>query len=430
MNAHGYALVLRSCLLLGLLLGVPLLAFAQGGGSANFGTSFNPVGSGARAMGQGNAFIAVADDATAASWNPAGLAQLERPECSLAGEYWHSYGRVLSPAEYRSEHETSLADINYASIVYPFRLAGRNVVASLNYLKMYDFDQQMSMPAYDDFTSTWTAQYRLAQAGSLSVVAPAVAVDLTDSLAVGLTFNIWNNNITQNSSFQKTQVLQMSEAGVRRDELFTVKEGYSVVLGTLYRLDKQWTIGGVVKAPFSIQLQHRTTAGFSEGDPVWNNLPSVESDATLNMPLVLGGGLAWRPIDPLTICMDVTWTQWSQFTLKEDQARNPITSNPIEEGRCRDAYTVRIGTEYILPFESYQIPLRCGLGYDPEPGVKRIVDYYTANLGVGIQWGRYALDAAYELRWGNKVHTGTLTTLQGAEDSLQHRVLLSLIVYL
>ena len=35
-----------------------------------------PVGSGARALGQGGAFIAVADDATAASWNPGALMTL------------------------------------------------------------------------------------------------------------------------------------------------------------------------------------------------------------------------------------------------------------------------------------------------------------------------------------------------------------------
>lgn len=50
-------------------------------------SSPNPVGSGARAVGMGSAFIAVADDATAASWNPAGLIQLDRPEMSIAGEH-------------------------------------------------------------------------------------------------------------------------------------------------------------------------------------------------------------------------------------------------------------------------------------------------------------------------------------------------------
>jgi long-subunit fatty acid transport protein len=38
---------------------------------------------GARAMGLGGAFLALADDATAAFANPAGLVQLVRPEVSL-----------------------------------------------------------------------------------------------------------------------------------------------------------------------------------------------------------------------------------------------------------------------------------------------------------------------------------------------------------
>ncbi len=53
-------------------------------------SSPNPVGSGARAMGMGGAFIGIADDATAASWNPAGLIQLETPEVSIVGDYSHS----------------------------------------------------------------------------------------------------------------------------------------------------------------------------------------------------------------------------------------------------------------------------------------------------------------------------------------------------
>ena len=53
--------------------------------SINFATSPSPVGSGARAAGKSFAFIAVADDATAASHNPGGLVQLERPEMSVVG---------------------------------------------------------------------------------------------------------------------------------------------------------------------------------------------------------------------------------------------------------------------------------------------------------------------------------------------------------
>lgn len=48
-------------------------------------SSVSPVGSGARALGMGGAFIAVAHDAAAASWNPGGLTQLGRSEISVVG---------------------------------------------------------------------------------------------------------------------------------------------------------------------------------------------------------------------------------------------------------------------------------------------------------------------------------------------------------
>jgi long-subunit fatty acid transport protein len=45
----------------------------------------NIMGAGARARGMGGAFIGVADDATAVGWNPAGIANLDKPEASAVG---------------------------------------------------------------------------------------------------------------------------------------------------------------------------------------------------------------------------------------------------------------------------------------------------------------------------------------------------------
>ncbi len=435
----GYAHVLRSCLLLGLAIGLPLLAGAQ----VNVGTSFNPVGSGARAMGQGNAFIAVADDATAASWNPAGIAQLERPECSLAWQYWHNHGQIGAPThpEAESDHVSSLADLNYASLVYPINLDGHNLALSLNYLKMYGFDQEMKMLGiWSDPFMTVTDHYSLQQEGALSVLAPAIAMDVTDSLAVGFTFNIWNDDITQGSSYRKQQKdqidmqsgLQYGQEFMTREDQFDVENGYSVVLGLLYSLNKHWMLGAVIKPPFSLRIRHtKLTSGYATGDfesPFTQE--KVLSDASLDMPLVIGTGVAWRPCDPLTVSMDVSWTQWSHFVMREKGfASNPISNKPLKDGRCTDLYSVRAGAEYIIPFEKYQLPLRCGFGYDPAPGIGKADDFYTANIGAGIQWSRYALDFAYEVRWGRGVNTGMLSDI-GAEDVIQHRMLLSLIVYM
>ena len=78
------------------------------------------LGVGARAMGMGGAFIAVADDATAASWNPGGLVQLERPEFSVVGTYgarqndYSSGSRGIDASS--TDQEVSL---NYLSAALP-----------------------------------------------------------------------------------------------------------------------------------------------------------------------------------------------------------------------------------------------------------------------------------------------------------------------
>jgi hypothetical protein len=54
-------------------------------------------GSGARALGMGGAFLARADDATAASWNPAGLSYLRLPEVSLVYSGGNFNTRQTSP---------------------------------------------------------------------------------------------------------------------------------------------------------------------------------------------------------------------------------------------------------------------------------------------------------------------------------------------
>ncbi|HEX4046465.1 MAG TPA: hypothetical protein VH309_01450, partial [Elusimicrobiota bacterium] len=46
--------------------------------------AFLDLGAGARAPGMGDAFTALADDAYAIHYNPAGLAQLDRPQFSAA----------------------------------------------------------------------------------------------------------------------------------------------------------------------------------------------------------------------------------------------------------------------------------------------------------------------------------------------------------
>ena len=78
----------------------------------NLGSSPIPVGAGPRALGMGGAFSAVADDATAATWNPGGMTQLERPEIGLSlGGY---YRRADPDAGEAEDHED--VDLDHVKI--------------------------------------------------------------------------------------------------------------------------------------------------------------------------------------------------------------------------------------------------------------------------------------------------------------------------
>lgn len=92
---------------------IPVAAFlaiaaacpAPGHAADKFAAEFLRIGVGARAQGMGGAFVSVADDASAAFWNPAGLVQLPQREAmamhasQFAGVLSHNFGSVVLPLE-------------------------------------------------------------------------------------------------------------------------------------------------------------------------------------------------------------------------------------------------------------------------------------------------------------------------------------------
>ena len=415
--------------------------------SLKIGSSPNPVGSGARALGQGNAFIAVADDATAASWNPGGLAQLQSTELSFAVEATQRREHINSNSNPESETASTFGfeDFNYVSLVQPF-FYKRNMVFSLNYLTLLSFDKEFQFPTINvSRRGTRTErQIDFDQDGQFSVIAPALGIQVTDKLAIGLTFNIWNDDLTSSSSYDE---VRRQTGTFSRDELrgdfqsfdlnrFTVEDGYSFVFGGMYRLNKQWTLGGVIKPAFTMDIDHFNqifdvqTGDFGVVLPEDNPVPRT-TNSELEQPWIIGLGTAWRPIDHFTVSMDVTWTDWSGYVFTERGLdRNPVSGRPINEDELDDTYTVRFGNEYLWILDTFIIPFRWGIGYDPGPAVGKVDDFYTVSIGTGAQiHNRLSIDIAYEFRWGNNVNTSFLREISGSQDVNQHRTLASLIYF-
>lgn len=421
--------------------------------SLNFATSPGPVGSGARAVGKGTAFIAVADDATAASHNPAGLVHLERPEFSVVGAYFiRSERQDVTPPDTRVEGQT-LDDLtlNYLSVSYPFELLQRNVVASLNVQRL--FDLQGATDVVSRFTTVDGVQrVSSRQTGGLFTIAPALAVQITPAFSVGIALNIWpdifDNGWDQDVSVRGsgfvasgTQAVPFTSQGSIR-ETFAF-EGVNVTAGFLWTINTVFSLGGVVRTPFTARVDHTHTSSLNvtlqNAAPVTSGTHFSDT-LDMHMPITYGLGLAARLSDRLTLSFDVSRTHWSDFRLERSTPQDVLeVQNGAPSGKGRtvlsgqgdDTTSVRLGAEYLwirpvsTPWLAPRIiiPLRAGFFYDPEPGERGTDTFVGFSLGTGVGMKHCLFDIAYTFRTGTVQSSATDTRVH------QHGFLTSIIYH-
>src|SRR5437763_5432074 len=117
---------MRKTLLIIALVTVPALAQNTDIESLS-GLQFNFGNPGARSLGMGGAFLGLADDASAAEANPAGLTILRKPEISVEGRNFEEQQlfstRGTFPTINRTAftHYSQRVDLTFASIVIPIK---------------------------------------------------------------------------------------------------------------------------------------------------------------------------------------------------------------------------------------------------------------------------------------------------------------------
>lgn len=239
-----------------------------------FGFSPNPTGSGAQALGMGNAFVAYANDATAASWNPAGLLRMETMEASLALDAmrWRGHQDGAAHPEVDDAESFDFTDLNYASFILPvavqsgdeLSLESFRMAFSLSYLKQYNFKMRRNF-GFETTQGNFTYDllYDFDQGGTFTTLSPAIASEITGRLSVGLALNIWNDEVTHASSFtadsESAGTFEFDADLDGNPELtgpftasewdrYTVEDGYSFTLGALYLIPgDKWQAGLVCK---------------------------------------------------------------------------------------------------------------------------------------------------------------------------------------
>jgi len=406
------------------------------------GASPSLLGSGARALGMGGAFIAVADDATAASWNPAGLIQLETAEFSLVGSDTTIQERTHFIGDASGSQRTRSTELNYFSFATPVQIGDSvSAVFSLNHQAMINFNRKVNYNLNLSAISTETNSF--SQKGSLSALSPAIAFQFSPSFSFGFTINWWNDRLATRkgwSSEWKTVTtttlapLPPSSVTTIESEKFSKISGVNVNLGLLWDVSEMITIGAVYKSPARIHANY---------DRTQTNDSTFHNNAVLHIPPSWGGGLALRLSDRLTMDMDYYYTDWTKATLTKskvtkaangsnniiNETRNVYdTSATVGASKVKATSQYRIGAEYLFINPKSVVPLRGGFFYDPQPSPNGTDKIYGLALGSGYMWGNIALDIAYNYSWGKIDASGFKA---GSTINVKrHRIYVSAIVHL
>jgi long-subunit fatty acid transport protein len=387
-----------------------VLVLAAASASAQTGLVFNRTGSGARAAGMANAFIAVSDDGTAASWNPAGLAQLRLPELSIVNT---TSGQTLSAQGFRTRDDLATftptssayqdAYLDFASLALPVTIAGRPVTFQGAWRRLYELDfRSVSSTLREPLTASAPPLARFDDnhdvVGSVDLVSLATAVRLSQRLSLGGSFNLWRGDWTESGTASATPLQPAGPATFISTSQTNRVRGNNVALGLLLTYPR-WSVGVLH------QLALR-----SDYDGVVRVLRST-TDApveqpfagTLRFPRGFGLGAAFRPAPRWTVALDLTRDEWRDAQVDTGSGPESIFDGlPKDRTSSRDTVAVNAGAERLFVADGHVIPMRFGLAWEPQgwsnPYTRDKADYFMWAVGTGYNTNSLKLDAGFQMR--------------------------------
>ena len=339
--------------LAGTLLAVLVIGSASAG--AQTGSVFNRTGSGARAAGMANAFIAVSDDGTAASWNPAGLGQLRMPEFSvvtttsrrsLASEGFRTRDDLAVFSPFRSAYGSAYLD--FASLAVPATILGKPVTFQASWRRLYTLDFRANGSVSRERLTPQGPPPVLIQAnddaaGGIDLLSIAGAVKLTSRLALGGSFNSWRGNWTEDAATSETPLEGPGPPRFVMTSQASRLRGESLSLGLMLTYPR-WNIG--------VQYQGRLHGDFAAGTTTRTSRdpqpPPLSFEGRLRFPQAVGVGAAWRPATRWTVAFDLTWDQWtdSLFFPADGPPVNLFDELPPDRSPTRDTWSANAGAEH------------------------------------------------------------------------------------
>jgi len=437
------------------------------------GLQFNFGNPGARSLGMGGAFLGLADDASAAEANPAGLTILRKPEISIEARNYKEQQLFTTSGTYPDVERTAFTNysdrvnVSFASFVYPIR--NRFTIGAYYHEALNNKGGGVVVPRQDEITGDVTPlpnfylpaennqiiggpitrqecldrrrntnnpfsclEYRIDPFVSALEVRQrtfglAGAWQLHPKFSLGAT--VRHQRFLESAfTFRFTpqldpkQVVVQATARVENGEVDIVEEtDTTFAVGFKWSPFEKVSVGGVYKKgpQFDAPLFYADSASNFDFGQV--------ATTSFHIPDIAGLGISVRPIPALTINADAVRVQYSNLVDDFVSINAVVRSLGEAPFEARDVTELHVGAEYYF---TTKIPfaLRGGYWRDPKHSVEwngplnnpqfiaeamlypEGEDQNHYSIGAGVAWPRFQIDAAYDTSDNYKVGSISLVT--------------------
>ncbi len=350
---------------------------------------------GAKAISMGNAFTAVADDASALFYNPAGITQLK-------GDINFTLGASLLMAKSTWEHNSDSAETKDAYPVSPqfnftFKVMPKMVVG-LGFSA--PFAAKIEWP--DGWKGADLVEMMNVQ---LVDVSPTIAYEVIKGLSIALTYDLGIGAVELRKrvklSSNDYMLVQMASDGQ------TLAHGFKA---SLFYKKNALSTGLVFK--FGKTFNFEGKADFDVTNPIFNSSKPTDQKMSvdLTLPMEIIWGISYKVIpEKLLLSFDVQYIMWSSYNelkfkfekeeFDEDKNDNKTRYSTTEKD-WKNVFALRFGMEYkVMP----QLALRAGYTYDFNPVPDETLDpslpdsdRHIIGLGIGYKINQMInIDFAY-----------------------------------
>ena len=351
---------------------------------------------GPRASAMGGAYTAIANDATALSWNTAGLPEIKETRSFISSSLVFGDLEITPPQQsannktYRASRAESFS-LEYIGFIIPLPLEKTNVVSSVAVRNLADLNDEYTISTVDNGTNS-SVDSTFKSRGGLFTLSAGLGVEVIKDLSLGTSLNF----ISGKKDFRRQASTNVSNNKIENWTSWENKySGFSIDFGVFWRASNILCLGSKMTFPHKINF---TDVSYTGSD---NNKRELNADIYLKRPISFSYGLALQPARNLILAFDFNQRPWRKVILNMGDHENDRV--------YENAHSFHIGAQYTLVGKNYLLPWRIGFYTEPEQifdyaaaeddekGEQVSSHFITGGLGLNTRKAQFGLSVNYQV---------------------------------